>query len=311
MKMIPDGIDAVAYYGSSVRGDHDHFSDRDVLLVSDDEVALDEGRFLLSNQGCSCACYDWSKLNLLASKKALFIQHLKQESNIIVDKDYKLRSLLARYSPACSYSEHIDPARNLVSLTQYFPDTPQGIGWALDVLTIGFRNLAILTLANEGKYVFSFKELISELRGIGKIAKEHEHSLLSLRKYKASFRKKQFSALPSREVVLELQSIIGDSFDASMESSAISEESFHDYSLHSRKAAQTSQWYLKARLYEGAFLTLNPCAKEVDARVQFRFRAVENALSNPACYSSLFSNSAENLRHEVIELANELGLKAA
>ena len=311
MKNIPEGIDSVAYYGSSVRGDYDHLSDRDVLLVSDDETVLEEARSSLSNQGYSCACYDWRKLELLASKKALFVQHLKQESRIIRDKGRRLESLLAYYFPATSYSKHIDPARNLVSLTQYFPDTPVGIGWALDVLTIGFRNLAILTLANEGKYVFAFSELVSELRRIGLIAVDDELNLLTLRKYKSSFRKKHFSSLPAKETVFELQRIIGKTFDACLEPRAVSEEFFHDYCLHSRKAVQTPQWYLKARLYEGAFLALNPSSEEVDPRTLSRFRAVENALANPSCYSSLFSNSAENLRQEVLDLANELGLKAA
>src|SRR6266566_3235713 len=101
---LPMGIDAVAHYGSRVRGDHDHFSDRDVLLVSDDDRVLDEAKASLSKQGYSCASYDWSKLHLLASKKALFIQHLKQESRIVFDKGSKLQSLLATYSPAATYS---------------------------------------------------------------------------------------------------------------------------------------------------------------------------------------------------------------
>src|SRR2546430_1257078 len=134
MTIALDNIDAVAYYGSLVRGDRDRFSDRDLLLVSDDEDALDAARVSLSMQGYSCACYDWGKLRLLASRKALFIQHLKQESRVIVDKGDRLKSLLNDYSPALSYSEQIGAARDLVSLTEYFPNTPYVIGWALDVL---------------------------------------------------------------------------------------------------------------------------------------------------------------------------------
>ncbi len=311
MKFIPEGIDAVAEYGSWVRGDYDHLSDRDVLLLSDDETALEDARLTFSNRGYSSACYSWTKLEFLAAKKALFVQHLKQESRIIYDKGRRLESLLADYSPATSYSEHIDSARNLVYLTQYFPNTAVGIGWALDVLTVGFRNLAILALANEGKYVFSFSELISGLRGVNLIAVDDEPRLLNLRKYKSSFRKKQFSSLPIKETVFELQRIIGDTFDVSLEPQAVSEEFFHDYCLHSHKAVQTAQWYLKARLYEGAFLALKPSPKELDAGTLSRFRAVEDAIANPSCYSSLFSNSAENLRQEVLNLAHELGQKAA
>lgn len=308
--MIPEGMDAIAYYGSFVRGDNDRFSDRDILLVSDDKDALEGGKTSLSKQGYSCSCYDWAKLDLLSSKRALFIQHLKQESKVIVDKDSKLQALLAGYSPATEYSKHIDAARSLFSLTECFADTPVGIGWALDVLTIAFRNLAILTLANEGQYVFSFSELVSGLRRLGLIGYSLESSLVGLRRHKSCFRNKQFSSLPKKESVFELQRIIGETFDSSLESKAVSEESFHDYCLYSRKASHIAQWYLKARLYEGAFLTLNRSSKNVDVKTISRFQDVQNALANPACYSALFSNSADNLRREVTNLTRELGLRA-
>jgi hypothetical protein len=311
MTMIQKKVDAIAYYGSWVRGDDDRFSDRDLLLVSNDSDALDEVKSSLTSQGYSCACYDWDKLNLLASKKALFIQHLKQESRIVIDRGHKLHSLLSSYTPASTYSNEIDGARRMVSLTECFPDSPQGIGWALDILTVGFRNLAILTLANEGKYVFSFGKLVSELSNMGLVDSRHHQNLVNLRAYKSNFRTKQFSLLPSKRNVFDLQRVIGKMFGVGLESKVISEESFHDYCLHSRKAAQTDQWYLKARLYEGAFLTLDRSMRDVDVQISSRFRAVEEAIANPSCYSALFSNSADNLRKEVLNLAMELGLKAA
>ena len=308
--LIPEGVDTVAFYGSMVRGDQDQFSDKDVLLVSDDESALSRGRLSLSALGYSCACYNWTKLELLANRRALFIQHLKQETRIIVDRDNRFQSLLANYSPASVYSTQIDAARTLVSLTQYFPDTPRGIGWALDVLTIGFRNLAILTLANEGNYVFSFAGLVSGVRRMGLVGPQSEQSLLSLRMYKSHFRKKHFSLLPPKAVVFKLQRIVADTFDTGLEPKAVSEEHFNDYCLHSEKASQTAQWYLKARLYEGAFLTLNH-PRDLDPTTAAQFQAVEDALVNPACYNALFSDSAEPLRLEVMKLIKDLGLKAA
>jgi hypothetical protein len=311
MTAIHKRVDAIAYYGSWVRGDDDGFSDRDLLLVSNDSEALREAKSSLSKFGYSCACYDWEKLELLASRKALFIQHLRQESQILTDRDDKLHSLLSSYLPAISYTDEITKARQMIALTECFPDTPKGIGWALDVLTVGFRNLAILTLANEGKYVFSFAKLVSELNKIGLVDSNHFRSLVNLRAYKSSFRRKQFSQLPPKKYVFKLQQIIGGTFDVGFESKAISEESFRDYCLHSPKAIQTDQWYLKARLYEGAYLTLDRAKQDVDGQISSRFEAIEEAISNPSCYNTLFSNSADNLRQEVLSLAKELGLRAA
>ncbi len=310
MMKIPAGVDAVAFYGSLVRGDSDRFSDRDVLLVSDDALALKEAKNLMSKDGFSCACYSWQKLGFLATRRALFVQHLKQESRIITDRDLRLTSLLASYAPACTYSKQIDAARDLMSLTECFPKTIYGVGWALDVLTVAFRNLSILTLANEGKYLFSFSAILSELRKMGTISLDHEDQLSSLRKYKASFRRKAYHLLPPKEKLFELKKIVGQVFDTDPHSTPVSEDFFHNYCLHSNLALKSSHWYLKARLYEGAFLTLNHRPRRFEEGTSSRLQAIEEAITNPGCYSALFLNSAENLRTEILDLA-ERELKAA
>src|SRR5258706_9588038 len=247
--IIPERVDAVALYGSQVRGDRDRFSDRDLLLVSDDPSALSEAKALMSRNGFSSACYSWKKLRFLSNRKALFIQHLKQESQIIFDKEGKLHSLLASYRPASSYLKQIDGARDLVSLTKCFPHTRYGVGWALDVLAVGFRNLSILTLANERKYVFSLSGILSELGKMKMIDSEQEASLLALREYKSHFRTKAYSSLPSKEKVIEIKKIIGNVFDIDPNASSVSESFFYDYCLHSSLALKSSHWYLRARLY--------------------------------------------------------------
>ena len=303
-------IDAIAHYGSVVRGDSDHLSDRDLLLVSNDDHALRLAKTSFTARGYSCACYNWSKLRFLASRNALFIQHLKQESTIVWDKDSMLQSVFDSYAPAPTYSKSMEGARNMVSLTKSFPDSPKGIGWALDVLAVGFRNLAILTLANEGRYVFSFSDLLSGLQEIDRLNERTKSTLLRLREYKSNYRKKDFASLPSREIVFEVQKVIGECFDVSFHSNAISEESFHQYALYANSLDDTAQWYLRARLFEGAFLTLNS-PRILDKKTLTRFRAVEEALENPACYSALFSDSAEYLRQEVIYLSRTISSEAA
>jgi hypothetical protein len=279
--------------------------------VSDDDAALMEGKLWMEENGFSCACYSWIKLEFLARRKALFIQHLKQESRILIDKGQKLRFLLSQFSPDSTYTKQIDTARELVSVTECFPNTHYGIGWALDVMAVGFRNLAILALANEGKYLFSFSGILAELKKMGMINSEEEARLRLLRKHKASFRRKAYHLLPPKEEVFELRQLVGEVFDTNPSSTLVSEEVFHNFCLRPNSAFKSSHWYLKARLYEGAFLGLNRSSRRIDSGTFQRLQAVENAIASPGCYSALFMNSADNLRHEVIDLSDQFRLKAA
>src|ERR1700750_2145076 len=105
MNNLSEKIDAVAVYGSAVRGDFDVLSDRDLLIISDDNSALRDAKHQLAREGYSCACYNWRKLSRLSFKKALFIQHLKQEAVIISDRHARLRAILTSYEPDVDYSD--------------------------------------------------------------------------------------------------------------------------------------------------------------------------------------------------------------
>ncbi|MDT4968562.1 MAG: hypothetical protein QOJ64_3299 [Acidobacteriota bacterium] len=311
MNCVPETVDAIALYGSAVRTDFDRYSDRDVLLVSDDNDALFQTKAALTEEGYSCSCYSWGKLDLLAAKKALFIQHLKQESQIVLDRDNRLLSFLAGYSPASSYSDQIQLTRSLIALTENFVDTQKGIGWALDVLAVGLRNLAILTLANEGKYIFALPGLLSELKKMGQISSEHECRLMELRRFKSHFRHKRYHLLPTREVVFGLQKIIGQSFDVAFEPMVMSREAFQYACLHSKKAREMTNWYAQARLCEGAFMTLDKSIVSRSSSMWSRLQRIEDAIENPSCYNFLFANCARDLREDLANLIDVVNLKAA
>ena len=155
-------IDTIVYYGSSVRGDNDRISDKDLLLISDNENALNASKIQYESKGFSCSCYGWYKITQLVEKKALFIQHLKQESIIIKDNSNRFHEILSSFQPSNDYSRDIESTKHLALLTETLVDTPSCIGWALDVLAVAFRNLSILTFANEGNYIFSYSDILYE-----------------------------------------------------------------------------------------------------------------------------------------------------
>jgi hypothetical protein len=238
----------------------------------------------------------------MSANKALFIQHLKQESFIITDKRGNLRDLLFSYEPATNYDSEINLTKKLAAITECFPNNPIGIGWALDILAVGFRNFAILSLANQGEYIFSYHNIIEALFNRGYIDNSDQLILLNLREYKSKYRKRNFRKLPGKDVVFSVQSILANAFEVDINPRVLSESSFQHYCLFSDKSIGISNWYLKTRLCEGAFLTWLSLASIRNANHSKRVNKILEAITNPNCYNFSSNFLAGDLRSEVIEL---------
>lgn len=185
---------AEAIFGSSARQECDHLSDRDYLIVDDDYKLRHRRRSHLEKMGWSVASYSWSRLEGLVQKKALFAQHLKLEALVVGDGEDRLKHLLCGYSPASNYNADIDNCGAAISGIVE-SGLPNGIeGWAFDVLAVNIRNLAILALANQGEYEFSYERAIDRLVATHKLPKGDARNLLMLRQYKAQYRQGRFMA---------------------------------------------------------------------------------------------------------------------
>ena len=157
-----------AIFGSTARGDSDTFSDRDMLIVSNDETDLRLLKSKYNSAGWSCTAYSWSRLQGAANQGSLFVQHLKQESKILSDPSNRLAHLLDQYSPKGSYKhESAGTATLLGNLTQHMPQCSEGPMWTVDVLSVGFRSLAVASLADNGIYAFSNADIINGLSRAG------------------------------------------------------------------------------------------------------------------------------------------------
>ena len=155
---------AFAIFGSEARGDNDIFSDRDLLIVSEDETRLREMKCKYESIGWSCTAYSWSRLQQAADQGSLFVQHLKQESKILSDPSDRLADLLAQYSTKANYKRESNGAASLLgTLVQHLPRCDAGPMWTLDVLSVGFRSLAVANLADNGIYAFANSGIINGL----------------------------------------------------------------------------------------------------------------------------------------------------
>jgi hypothetical protein len=193
----PYPASAEAVFGSASRGDVDTMSDRDILIVDDDLAVLRARTRDLEADGWSVAPYTYAKLAALAGKGALFIQHLKLESTILVDQEGRLACLLAAFRPRADYSSEISENSRLAFLAETVPEGPRGILLAADILYVTVRNFGVLSLAERGVHVYGFSAVVGALEAERLILPGGTRALAALRFMKCLYRAGESQRLSS------------------------------------------------------------------------------------------------------------------
>lgn len=177
-----------AAFGSCARGDTDRLSDRDYLIVDDDLDVLRSRAVALMADGLSVASYTFRKLEYLAGRGSLFIQHLRLEASITADREGRLASLLENFSPKTAYTAELNDNALLASLVKSVPATSLLQLWAADVLYVTVRNFGVLWLAGQGKYVFAYDRILEALCEAGVLDATAVPELRQLRFLKTLYR---------------------------------------------------------------------------------------------------------------------------
>jgi hypothetical protein len=177
-----------AIFGSSARGDTDRLSDRDILIVDEDLNVLRVRATILKAGGWSVASYTFKKLEALAARGALFVQHLKLESDILVDRSARLASLLAAYQPKRCYAEELSANARLANLVSTISEGSLSEMWAADVLYVTVRNFGVLKLAGNGIHVYSFDGILGALIDTDVLSNSSAQQLRKLRFMKCLYR---------------------------------------------------------------------------------------------------------------------------
>ena len=186
-----------AIFGSAARGTLDFLSDRDYLVVDDCPYLRFDRRVTLERQGWSVAPFSWSRLKSLVAKRALFVQHLKQEALIVCDRHDRLKHELSLFTPKPSYAVEIAETASLITATTANINSKIERAWASDVLAVAVRNLAILSLAEQGQYLFDYDDVVSFHAKLNGIGTGESQILKNLRRYKAFFRTGDLSKVVS------------------------------------------------------------------------------------------------------------------
>jgi hypothetical protein len=179
---------AEAVFGSAARGDADGISDRDILIVDDDPAVLQARSRVLEAEGWSVASHTFRKLNALSHMGALFVQHLKLECRVLVDRDGRLTDLLASFRPRTDYAAELQENARLASLAATVPEGPRGTLLAADILYVTVRNFGVLSLAERGIHAYAYTAIGTGLETERLIAPGGARAIASLRFLKCLYR---------------------------------------------------------------------------------------------------------------------------
>lgn len=285
---------AEAVFGSAARGDVDAMSDRDILIVDDDVAVLRERARALTKTGWSVASYTFAKLNALSQRGALFIQHIKLESSILIDRDGRLGQALAAFEPRPTYTGEIRDNGLLASLAGCTPIGPRGTLLAADILYVTVRNFGVLSLAERGIHVFAYDAVIDALESHGLIAPGGARALAALRFLKCLYRSGEAGngnhALAAVEQALAV--LPNMHFPAALRVVPAG------VILTASGPPQAAPAYLQLRDLERRFVALQ--GLERTAALDEKLRILSRWIENPRAYASLSSRLAPLIRKVMV-----------
>ena len=269
-----------ALFGSLSRGDHDALSDRDILLVDNDIRALRERERVLKADGYSVASYTYGKLDALSANGALFIQHLKEEAQIIRDESGRLSKTLSEFRPKTDYSEELRQNAILAQLARVYPKTSKGALWSADVFYVATRNFGILYLAQRGVYKFGYRSVLQGLLERRVIAEDAISELTQLRRAKTIYRSGELIPLNAATEIVDRAAATRP--DPSFPGRAVGITP--DDALHrSQVLSDRVPAYLRLRNLERAYIAL--AALVPSEAVLQQFATLIRWIENPRAYT--------------------------
>jgi predicted nucleotidyltransferase len=149
---------SVCLFGSHARKTADALSDRDVLVLAANEDESSRIAAGILNK-CNVSLFTHDHFLRMIEVQALFIQHIKQEGQIVRDDEGFMRTALQEFCPKQDYRPECEDAfDHLISLP-----TPRGSYWfdlcLSDATYVFFRNAVILHFAGNQKFIFDFSRL--------------------------------------------------------------------------------------------------------------------------------------------------------
>jgi hypothetical protein len=179
--------------GSVAREANDTLSDKDLLAVGcPTEVESAISRY--TSGGWNIAQFSKSEFEAMASSQSLFVQHVKQDGQVVRDDQGYLRKVLEGYQANQNYYRElataIEPILSLGKLEVGY----WGLLFQADILYVAVRNACILHRATDASPDFDFKRLVQWVGEMADLTTSEKESLLRLRSLKHAYRDRSAEA---------------------------------------------------------------------------------------------------------------------
>ena len=252
-----------------------------------------------------CTAYSWERLKRASDDGSLFVQHLKQEARILRDPTERLAHLLVEYTPRGSYQREFDGAASLLGdLLQHLPECTNGPMWTLDVLSVGFRSLAITKLADHGIYAFANADIVDGLARIGAVNSEVGQRLSCLRRYKSLYRQGQKAEQVNWSDTFDFVRLVDSAFALGLSSRSAQTIEVIELALAGCDTDRTdSGWYSRCRRIESALLMLKPRHGKLRAEFHDHRDELFVIVKSPNSYAWHFTGGYRAMQSSLSELA--------
>lgn len=146
----------IAEFGSKHNGLHNLYSDKDLLIVSDNWGSIKQAVNHYSNFGFSISTFHLDRALYLTKKGSLFFKHIINESVVLSDNNQVFNSISQNWNARDNYTDEIESNLELLEIINYAPKCRYSNNYLADILIISIRNILIRKIASHGIYVFDW-----------------------------------------------------------------------------------------------------------------------------------------------------------
>jgi hypothetical protein len=180
-------MEVIIEFGSQISGGVTKYSDKDLLVVcSPDKKNAYQRKY--AQQGYSVSFYTPSQLEHMRLKGALFLQHLKFESNILLD----IGGYFQKFINSCDFIRpsplELERCRTSISEAILSPSNKILNGWLSDYLYVLSRDYFVKYFATKGQLIFNANKLCTAIKDEFDLSNDVASAFLELRKNKSIYR---------------------------------------------------------------------------------------------------------------------------
>ena len=176
--------------------------------------------------------------------------------------------------------------------------------WTVDVLSVGFRSLAVAKLADDGIYSFSNSGILNGLVRIGLIDQADGGQLWPLRQYKSLYRRGMYDKRVTWNSTYDLLSLVDRVFGLGLSVCRVDSRDILEGALANHGSRQsTPDWYVRCRRIESALWTMKPRQNRYRAEFQQKRRNLFKIVKSPSSYAWHFTGGYAAIQQNLSELA--------